>query len=53
MLQLDKHTTDLLERLVMGIEKQNEQLERIEKRLESIESDNSYIESMMENSEYI
>lgn len=46
MLQMDKHTTDLLERLVIGIEEQNKRLAKIEEYI-------GYIESMMENSENI
>ena len=60
LVQFDKYTTSLLERIAFGIEEQNQRLENIEKKIdtmsEKIETTSSNmecIEMMMENSENI
>lgn len=60
MIQFDKHTTNLLEKIAFGIEEQNHRLKNIEAKLDSFSreldktsSNMEYIEMMMENSENI
>ena len=53
MLQFDKYTTNLLEKIAFGIEEENQRLKNIEEKLEKISSNMEYIEMMMENSENI
>ena len=49
----DKHTIDLLERLVLAVENINNRIEYIEGALDSIEKNTEYIETMLENSDGI
>lgn len=53
LVQFDKYTIDILERIALGIEEQNQRLENIEKILEETSVSMSCIEMMMENSENI